>query len=201
MSLFNRTEIINTALRRLGSAGVNLPDVTVSSPTGQLAEGAFQGVLEYCLALFPWDFATRYVRLPQVSTVPSFGYAHAYQLPADCVRVVDIRQNDSRDTLRHDCPAYELSGSILFTDAAPCLARYVSTEVQGKMPAQFANILAWRLAFEISAQTTQGAANSGDIYKLFLQSVDEAKELQGISDNRKLISPALASRMVAERFN
>ena len=87
----NRTSIINTALMRVGVQGVNL--AFQDTPAAQVAEATYNRSLEFCLSLYPWPFALRYAVLAQSADAPPFGYRYAYQLPGDCMRILDVRRH------------------------------------------------------------------------------------------------------------
>ena len=87
----NRTQILNAALMRAGVQDINL--AFQDTPAAQVAEAAYDRSLEFCLSLYPWPFALRYAVLAQSADAPAFGYRYAYQLPGDCMRVLDVRHH------------------------------------------------------------------------------------------------------------
>lgn len=46
------------------------------------------------LAKHPWNFATKRVALAQVTGTPAYGFTYIYQLPADCLRVLETDLDD-----------------------------------------------------------------------------------------------------------
>ena len=53
------------------------------------------------LRLHPWSFAKKRVQLAPISTHPSFGYAHAFPLPNDFMRVYDAGEINYEIEGRH----------------------------------------------------------------------------------------------------
>lgn len=174
----SKLDVINSALRRLAANGANLS--YQDTPAAQIAEAAYSQALNYCLGLYPWAFATRYMRLGRSATAPAFGYKYAYSLPGDCVRVIDVRchgEDGSVPAMAWNMRGqpWAIVGRSVYTDAGSVALRYVSNKLDTQLSDLFADALAWRLAFEISAYLPQGGANSQNFLQLFEQSLDRAK--------------------------
>ena len=56
-------------------------------------EMTVDAVTEQLLRAHAWNFATRYATLSKQGT-PEHGYTQAYRLPADCLRVLDVRPGE-----------------------------------------------------------------------------------------------------------
>ncbi len=193
----NKTSVINTALMRTGAKGVNA--AFQDTPAAQTAGAAYQRCLDLCLSLYPWPFAVRLVRLARNAEPPAFGYRYAYRLPADCVRVVDVHLLDGSDALFSSGagePRFEIAGQDVLADAESVGLRYVSNDGDQSFPDAFADALAWRLAFEISAYLEQGG-NAGTWYELFEQALDRARTEADAQQNPA--AAAWISRVLAER--
>lgn len=174
----NRTTIINTALMRVGTQGINL--AFKDTPVAQVAEAAYDRSLEFCLSLYSWPFALRYAVLAQSADVPAFGYRYAYPLPGDCMRVLDVRRHGDAGEVptlayRNPGPRYSIVGQEIYTDSDSLALRYVSNDRNMAVSETFADALAWKIAFEISQYVSQGAANQQNYFQLFEQSIDRAK--------------------------
>ena len=172
----NKTSVINAALMRCGAAGVNL--AFQDSPAAQAAEAAYQRSLDVCLSLYPWPFAVRLVRLAENAQAPAFGWRHAYALPADCVRVMDVRVHDGAGRVSMGSEVvevrYELVGRDIHTDAESVALRYVSNDRNLSFPDTFADALTWRLCAEMAPYLEQ-SGNAQLWMQLFEQSLDRAK--------------------------
>lgn len=174
----NRTTIINMALMRVSAQGVNL--AFQDSPVAQVAESAYDRSFEYCLSLYTWSFAMRYLVLARSATSPPFGYRYAYSLPGDCMRVLDVRRHGDAGEVsvcayRHSGPRYSIVGQEIYTDADSLALRYVSNDREMAVSEAFADALAWKIAFEISQYVSQGAAKAQNYFQLFEQAIDLAK--------------------------
>ena len=69
------------------------------------------------LRMHPWNFAKKRVALVELATTPLSEYDHQYQLPVDCLRVLE---NDSeyRD--------WKIEGRALLTDSTEVIISYIS---------------------------------------------------------------------------
>jgi len=104
-------------------AVTTLDDVSITSLDHDSAIGRFMArefgfVRDELLRAFPWPFAKARASLTNLSDPPAFGYKYQYQLPADCLRVLPLRQEGghNRDPIR-----YEIEGRKILTDHPPPL--------------------------------------------------------------------------------
>ncbi len=87
--------IINLALLDIGADTITtLTDV--DSPNALKANAIFEYILDEVLQARDWSFAKTRVELSKSATAPLYGYACAYSLPADFLRLV--RPNKDRAT-------------------------------------------------------------------------------------------------------
>lgn len=85
-------DICNASLVALGEDPItSLSDATKRASLCALRyDGVRVGVLEG----YPWHCATSRALLPALIDVPLFGYANAFQLPADCLRVIKLDNDE-----------------------------------------------------------------------------------------------------------
>jgi hypothetical protein len=112
--------VCNAALARLGEARI-----FALSDDGAAARAC---ALNYPLALDEvlrshwWNFATARTTLTELGEAPEFGYAHAYQLPTECLRVLEV--NGVSGTGDPDAQ-WEIEGGRLLHDEAKVEIRYI----------------------------------------------------------------------------
>ena len=204
MAGINRTKVINAALMRAGAHGVN--NAFEGSSAAQTAAAAYLRTLDFVLSLYPWTFAMRLALLPRSAESPAWGGAYAYSLPADCVRLCEVRiwpgeEIPSSDAiLRFPSPKYSIVGRELVTDADAIAVSYVSNNDVITPSESFLDALEWRLAFEIAQYVEQGN-NAGNFLQLYEQALDMAKMQNDAQENPERVRPAYESRLIAERFN
>lgn len=80
--------VCNAALARLGEARIF--DLQDNSTAARACALHLPLARDEVLRAHWWNFAADRARLTRVAEAPAFGYAHAYQLPADCLRVLEV---------------------------------------------------------------------------------------------------------------
>tara|TARA_R110000751_G_scaffold47018_1_gene105422 strand:- start:2005 stop:2499 length:495 start_codon:yes stop_codon:yes gene_type:complete len=118
------------------------------SKQARACQSAYPLVRDEVLRAHPWNSAIARASLAKLSDAPSFGYAAQYQLPADCLRVVEV----------YDIPwPWVVEGRRLLTDGgSPLDIRYVRREEDvNQWDALLVNAVAARLAMELCEELTQ----------------------------------------------
>ena len=160
--------IANLALTHIGSEPIlSLEDDTAPA---RACAGVIAAVTDAVLREHPWTCAVRRARLAADAAPPAFGYAYAYQLPADpyCLRVLDV----------WDQPLpWQVEGRKLLTDATPPLSiRYVARITDPEMlDASLAQAVAVRLAAAVAYKITQSRQLADDLWKLYEATVPLAR--------------------------
>ena len=201
----NRTTIINTALQRCGAAGINL--AFEDTQEAAIATAAYERCRKLVLAQHPWSFAMKYETLARNVDKPAVGYAHSFALPADCLSVVSVHPywTDEEGTVmpsdmfRQRQAKWEVVGRDVYSNLPLLALRYVS-DAETEMPEEFANALAWRLAFEIAPYLQQGTNQAASFLQLYTQALDEAKVLNDVQERPEDVPDWRASKQVREQF-
>src|SRR4051812_36999576 len=110
----------NAALGRLGEARIT--DTSEDNAAARACDQNFDLAMEELLRAHWWNFAIARATLSQATTAPQFGYLHAYSLPADCLRVLEVNgigaSGDPGDQ-------WEVEGNRLLHDAGTVKIRYI----------------------------------------------------------------------------
>lgn len=174
--------IANLALQRLGARGT-ISALTENIPNAIKVNTVWEPVFMEVLSERDWNFAKLRVRINQVTTAPLYGYAYAYSMPTDYLRLVRPRprEDDQRRIYTvlnwpygHDHPVSPVfvhpyviemipnsdGQRCLLTDHNdndyPIYINYIQilTDLTRVTPT-FVNSLAWRLAAEIAVAITE----------------------------------------------
>lgn len=87
------TGVVNIGLRLIGATPIiNLSDGT---PAANAASDIYTDIRDELLRAHPWNFATKRVKLAQITTEPGFEFDHAYALPSDWLRTMSVHDNDA----------------------------------------------------------------------------------------------------------
>jgi hypothetical protein len=141
----SQTAICNQALIQVGHD--TLADVDDSTPRGRKLLAAWPIVLDALLAAHAWGFATRRVALQQSATVPVWGYDYAYQLPSDCLRLLEVYPDS----------AYQLESGQILSDEDEMSIKYVCRVTQTGL---FSPLFALALADALAVQVCYGLEGS-----------------------------------------
>ncbi len=149
-------EVANLALALVGEERVTSLSADTSE-AARLCDAFLPGVRDTCLAAHPWNFACRRAELAALADVPLFQWDYAYQVPADCLRVLRLDSTDPHE------PWAREANSILCNLAAPLGIRYIArVSDSGAWAPLFVELvaatLATRLAVPLSASQQTRAA-------------------------------------------
>jgi hypothetical protein len=155
----SQVEIANRALTKLGAARIiSFGD---DNKQARSVNSMFNVVRDAELRAHLWSFTIRRASLPNLTTTPDWGYDYEYQLPADCLRLLevgDIYPGPNMDDYRNSSTQeYVIEGrKILTNEAAPLKIRYASrVEDTTQWDATFVEAFACRLAMEMCEDLTQ----------------------------------------------
>ncbi len=165
----SETEIANSALMKLGADRiVSLNDDTREA---RLLKEQYGKVRDDLLRSHPWNFAIERISLAALTTEPAFGFTYEFQLPTDCLRVLEIEDMDSE---------WQKEGTKIRADISPLYIKYVKriTEV-GKFDANFCEVLALKLAADIAYAVTQNASLKKQLNDEYEQKLRTARSFDG----------------------
>jgi len=161
----SETAIANSALAKLGADRIiSLDDDTREA---RLLKEQFGKIRDDLLRAHPWNFATVRVALAELPTAPAFGFYKSFQVPTDCVRVLEI---DSQDL------EWQREGNTIVTDASTVNIRYVQKVTEtGKFDANFSEVLATKLAADLAYAFTQSTSLRDSLLAEYMQKLREAR--------------------------
>lgn len=120
-------EICNSALLKLGAERINA--LSENNKRARLCNERFDALRKEVLRAHPWNFAIRRANLARLSTTPEYEYNFEYQLPTDCLRVLETeadKDNPSGDILGNSYTKYKIEGRKLLTNASGVAKGYCS---------------------------------------------------------------------------
>ena len=93
-----KIEICNHALLKIGadtiaSLDINQNDQEAVVQSAKLCNIFFNQALEEVLRTYRWNSALKRASLPRLTEEPAFKFKYKYQLPNDCVRVVNVYED------------------------------------------------------------------------------------------------------------
>jgi hypothetical protein len=183
-------EIMNRALSIIG--GGRIVADTDDSKEARTCKSNYDIVRPFELRANIWTFATKRAQLPALVTPPPFGYGLAYNMPADCLRVIQVGNFfpglDLSSYRSSDLSEFTIEGRQILTGlndgttAAPSVnVRYIydMTDAQGFDPC-FVEALACRLAMAICMTITESTAKVGVAQELYDATMSRAALINAI---------------------
>jgi len=151
-------EICNLALTFLGAD--RIMDPSEDTENARRLRAIYTPALKDLLRAHPWNFSSRRASLAKLAETPPFGFAFYYQLPSDCLRAVLV--NDSPEI------NFVVEGRKLLCDEGSINLKYIAyVEDPTQYDPNFVNLLAVRLAAEISLPITHSRTVSKDRWDIY----------------------------------
>lgn len=166
----NQVQIVNSALTKLGATRITA--LTDNTKSAREMNAIYELRRDACLRAHNWNFAMERTSLSALSEAPSWGYSVAYQLPTDCLRVVQV--NDiwvipgSSDFIGGpDEEPFKIEGRKIVTDwSAPLKIRYIKRVTDASQyDATFVEFLASDLAHQACEALTQSNSKKASAEK------------------------------------
>jgi len=125
-----------------------------------------------------WNFATRRDALPALTETPAFEFEFAYRLPADCLRLIDVR-GVAREH-------YQLeAGRILCNSSGPLHIRcLVDVPEPAEWDDQFARAFALRIAMAIGTKIAGSSFDKSKVSALYQQALRDAQGVDALENPR-----------------
>ena len=87
------TDIVNVAMRLLKANRITA--LADGSNNANVADDVFTEVRDDMLRAHNWNFASRWIKLAESSTAPTFEFDNFYPFPADWIRTISVHDNDA----------------------------------------------------------------------------------------------------------
>jgi len=153
-------DIANSALTKLGESRIMA--LTDNVKAAREVNAIYTLRRDALLRAYNWNFAMKRASLPALATAPDWGYAYAYQLPSDCLRVTQVNDYFTIPGFGDfiggpDDQPYKVEGQTIVTDfGAPLKVRYIRrVDNAGEFDVLFNEVLAYDIAYEICYAITQ----------------------------------------------
>lgn len=122
-----------------------------------------------------WNFAARRKNLPALDETPDFEFDHAYQLPAGCLRLLEVRSGN----VQLGIDEYQLEGGkILCNFAGPLQVRYlIDITEPADWDDAFADAFGQRIAWKIGRSVAGSSFNEGEAREKYFELLAAAKRV------------------------
>ncbi len=187
----SQTAICNRALTKIGAS--RILSIADDVKAARELNSMWDIVLDAELRRNIWNFAVTRTSLAALSAAPPWGYAYQYQLPVDCIRLLQVGEgyyvHNLTDYRSMPEMPYQVESStegtkVIATDlTAPLKIRYVKrvTDTQ-QFDQLFIEALASRLAYETCEAITQSSTKKGEAWEDYRAALREARLADAIEN-------------------
>lgn len=166
-------DICNTALTRLGAKSI--ASLSDGSRESDLCSARYPLARKAVLRKHPWSGATARAQLNPSTTTPSFEYEYQFELPADCLRVLQVSSQPDHPYTDVD---YKIEGrNLLYNYAAVYLGYVKDTEDAFVYNELLSDAVAYYLARDI-ARSING--DEGDLQLLAREYREKLAEARAV---------------------
>nr|WP_306267623.1 hypothetical protein [Pararhizobium sp. IMCC3301] len=139
----------------------------------------FAQVRDSELRKFAWNFALARAQIAASAQAPAWRWAHKYELPGDCLRMLALRQNGA---LNGALIAYELEADAILSDAgAPLKLRYIKrVTTTGLWDPLFVDVVVARLAAKLAHWLTGKSSHAEIADRMYQQTLREARRIDAL---------------------
>ena len=178
-----KVDICNVSLALLGDeATVTSIDPPEGSPQADHCQRFYPLALKQVLEEHPWGFATKRMKLATLAAEVIGSDKNMYQLPSDCVRVLDVQTEKLQGFLL--LPQYAIEnhnrGLVLVTAENNVWIKYITTDVEESVfPPNFTYALVRLLASLLAGSLVPGSSGvsmSNDQVKFYEYFLGLAKQ-------------------------
>jgi len=168
----SKISICNQALVELGADTIS--SLNESTTESTLCSVQFDPTRRELLRLHPWNCALKYTELAlQANKDPNSNYNYQFKLPSDFIRLISV--NNDLD--------YKIIGTNIHTNKNTCFIKYVfDNEDVSTWESYFIAVFVLLLKSKISYPITKTRSMQEMVYKIFLNTLEEAKIIDGSED-------------------
>mgnify|MGYP003677690009 CR=1 FL=1 len=161
----SEVQIVNNALVKIGANAII--SLTENSEAARAANVIFEQVRDASIRDHIWNFAVTRVELAQNSTAPAFGFAFHYNLPANCLRVLQMEDPNM---------VYKIEGRKLLTDEGEAKLLYLArVEDVNLYDPMFVEAFSARLAAELSITLSESNSLYQNMMEMYQRKLQDAR--------------------------
>ena len=159
-------DMCNSALNLLGASTISA--LTDDSKNARLCNQRYENVRNRVFRSHAWNCLHKRVQLAQNTTAPVIGYANAYALPSDCLRVLKVH-NGATDSIVSAID-YKLEGKNIVTDEGTLYLIYVAKVTD---PNEYDSYLQESISHQLAADLCYAITNNATLANNYMARADE----------------------------
>jgi len=165
----SEVEICNLAMTVLGADRIT--SLSDNTENARRLTAIYDDCLNDVLRAHPWNFAITRVKLSLLVTTPLFGYDYEFQLPTDCLRVIEV--SDGSQPIMD----FKIEGRKLLLNYDSVYIKYIANVTDpNQYTSQFIFVLSSRLAAELAYAITNNKTTAELLTKVYMDRLQKCKE-------------------------
>lgn len=158
-------DICNSALILVGAERIN--SLSDANKSARICNEIFDDLRDKLLTHHPWNFAIKRQALAMSSETPVFEYSYQFQVPSDCLRVIDTNLGDDQ---------WHKEGDFIVTNFSDVKIKYISrvTDIS-KWSWGFRDALTYKIAMYLAYSLIQSTTLARDINQNYLIVLRDSK--------------------------
>lgn len=170
----SKVDIANFALALYGEPPIT--DLTEENRAARVMNLMFDSVRDAVLRAHKWNFAIKRAKPSKILVAPAFGFANAYPLPTDFLKMIDFN-NVNEDHYQMEQVDDQ---RVIATDSDIAEIKYVARVTDTTLyDSTFIQALAARLAADTVYAVTNSAALEDTLWERYNDKLDEARAMDG----------------------
>lgn len=165
---FSEVSLANLALQMMGR-GKFITALEEDSQAARVLRHQLPYARDAVLRAYPWNFAQRRAELAENETAPAFEYAHAYDLPNECLWCHTVYEGEAND--------WVVEGRQILTDlGSPIRIKYTARVMDlAVSDPMFFQALAARLASDCAVTITESVDKASELWRVYSMKLREAR--------------------------
>ncbi|BBP82453.1 hypothetical protein PHLH8_20950 [Pseudomonas sp. Pc102] len=165
--------ICSNALLMLGAQTINSFTDSDNIDRAKLCSNLYPTVRDDLIRAHPWNCCVKRIRLAPNATAPAFGLAYAFQMPSDCIRIMEV-------TSRNYQIDYKVEGRSILCDEAAIDLRYVfKNQDESTWDSSLVSLATLAMAARLAYSVTQSASMEQSRMQEFQMALRVAKAVDG----------------------
>ncbi|TWC18121.1 hypothetical protein FBY06_11546 [Pseudomonas sp. SJZ085] len=191
MSMATGVSICSNALLMLGAQTINDFNDQLNLDRAKLCANLYPTVRDDMLRQHPWNCCIKRIVLAPDAAAPAFGYEHAFELPADFLRVLEVGSGGQQID-------YRVEGRTIQADTTALELRYIfRNEVENTWDVNLIKLVTLAMASVLAYPVTQSTALQQALEQQLEMEKRRARAVDGQEDPPQTLGD---ERLLAARF-
>lgn len=191
MAMATGVSICSNALLMLGAQTINDFADQNNLDRAKLCANLYPSQRDSVLRAHPWNCCIKRIVLAPLADAPAFGYSAAFELPADCLRVLEVGTGGMQID-------YLTEGRTILADTMVLELRYVfRNEAESTWDSHLIDLMTIAMAAVLAYPVTQSTSERDSREAKLVQATRQAKAVDGQEDPPQTLGD---ERLLTSRF-